>query len=149
MINISPVELWLLVGCICLIAEFTNLPGIGLLFLGLGSLTTSIFIYNYPRYIDYQLATVGLISLLWLIILWWPLKKYLHNKKDNLEYLDMINNEVEVYGNKITIGKIGQVKWSGAIMNAKLEDTENLVAEVGEKLYIKEIHGNVLICAKK
>lgn len=149
MVDLSSIALWLVIGCICLLLEFAKLPGIGFLFLGLGALTNAILVYTYPALLDYyQYASFGLISFLWLAILWLPLRTYFYKKKNkSLNYSDMIDQEVEVY-NKISIGAIGQVKWSGTIMNAKLLYAEKDPAEIGDKLYIKQVHGNVLICSK-
>ena len=43
--EITPVEIWLALGIICILAELAAIPGIGLLFIGLGALSTSILIY--------------------------------------------------------------------------------------------------------
>ena len=47
--DISAVEIWLIVGIIFIIIEFSKIPGIGFLFLGLGALTTSALISSYPE----------------------------------------------------------------------------------------------------
>lgn len=148
--SISSVELWAIIGVICLIIEFTKLPGIGFLFLGLGALSSSILISNYPNFFYNQyivFAYFGLLSFLWFTILWWPLKKYVYNKSKGQDYFDMIGSEVEVYS-RMAPGEVGQVKWSGTIMNARLSEAETEVAEKNAKLYIQQIHGNILICSR-
>lgn len=148
MFNISPIEIWLLIGFICLIFEFTKFPAIGFLFLGLGALSNGILIYSYPLFSEYQYTSFGLLSFLWLAILWIPLKKYIYKKGKQRDHFDIIGSEVVVYGNNILPGGTGQVKWSGAVMNARLSENEQEEALINQKLYIQQVNGNVLICRK-
>jgi len=53
--------------------------------------------------------------------------------------------QVEVAYEDIKPGNLGQVYWSGTIMNAKLSSGET-IARVGEKLVIVNAKGNILIC---
>ena len=151
--DISAVEIWLILGIIFIIIEFSKIPGIGFLFLGLGALTTSALISSYPEIIDYQIATFGLISLAWFLALWWPLKKFVYGKNKgkntDQDYFDLIGNQVVVFDKYIEPGTIGQVSWSGTTMNAKLEDSEKENAQAGEILYISKVRGNILICTRK
>jgi membrane protein implicated in regulation of membrane protease activity len=146
MFEITPSAIWLIVGLICLAIEFTKLPGIGFLFLGLGSLINSVLVYNYPFFEEHQYTSFGLVSFLSFILLWWPLKKYMYKKSPG-SHFSLVGSEVEVYANPIMQGHTGQVKWSGTIMNAKLV-SNSLPAEVGEILVVTEVQGNVLICRK-
>ena len=63
-------------------------------------------------------------------------------------YMDMIGGEVEVCNSSLFPGDLGQVKWSGTVMNARLDKTEQNSAAIGDKLFITAIHGNILICSK-
>ena len=45
--DITPIEIWIAVGLIFILVEFIAIPGIGFLFLGLGSLSTAIAIYYF------------------------------------------------------------------------------------------------------
>lgn len=146
MFEITPSVIWLIVGLIFLAIEFTKLPGIGFLFLGLGGLINSALVYNYPFFEEHQYTSFGLVSLLSFIILWWPLKKYMYKKSPG-SHFSLVGSDVEVYANPIMQGQPGQVKWSGTIMNAKLV-SNSLPAKVGEILVITEVQGNVLICRK-
>lgn len=148
--DISAVEIWLILGIIFIIIEFSKIPGIGFLFLGLGALTTSALISSYPEITDYQIATFGLVSFAWFLVLWWPLKKFVYGKrKGNKGYFDLVGNQVTVLNRNIEPGKIGQVSWSGTIMNAKLIDSEKEHVNPGDVLYVLEVKGNVLICSRK
>ena len=68
--EITPVEIWIAVGLLFILVEFTTIPGIGFLFLGLGSLSTAITIYYFPEIASFQVASVGLSSLAWFLLLW-------------------------------------------------------------------------------
>lgn len=147
--GISVISLWVIVGIILIIIEFTNVPNVGFLFLGLGALSTAIFLTISPVALKYQYIIFGLSSVVSLVILWWPLKQYVYkNNNKALAYSDMIGNEVVVYSKEISAEKIGQVIWSGTIMNAKLDSKEHRTAHKGEKLNITKISGNVLTCSK-
>jgi membrane protein implicated in regulation of membrane protease activity len=146
--NIEAVELWLVLGAVCLIIEL-QVSGIGFLFLGLGSLSNAALIYTYPNLSQYQYSFFGLLSFLWFIILWWPLRRYMQAKSKNTQhYMDMVGSEVEIYNSSLLPGDLGQVKWSGTVMNARLDEMEQNSAAIGDKLFITAIHGNILICSK-
>jgi membrane protein implicated in regulation of membrane protease activity len=149
--EITPVEIWLVVGVIFILAEFTAVPGIGLLFIGLGALSASISMYYLPSLASYQVASVGLLSLAWFLVLWWPLKVFVYGKKGGArtDYFDMLGMQVEVVEKDLTSSGIGRVSWSGTTMNAKLDSSEGKGAKVGDQLYITDIKGNVLICGRK
>ena len=151
LMEITPVEIWLIVGIIFILAEFTAVPGIGLLFIGLGALSASILMYYLPDLASYQVASVGLISLAWFLVLWWPLKVFVYRKKGEgrTDYYDMLGMQVEVVEKDLTSSSVGKVAWSGTTMNAKLDSAEDKGAKVGYQLYITDIKGNVLICSRK
>lgn len=146
--GLSIISLWVIVGIILIIIEFTNIPNVGFLFLGLGALSTAIFLTAYPATLKYQYIIFGISSLLSLAILWWPLKWYVYKNDNIAPYSDMVGNEVVVHSQLISAEKIGQVIWSGTIMNAKLESNEHKTAHKGDTLHITKISGNVLICSK-
>lgn len=147
MFDVTPAEPWLIIGLLGLVIEFAKLPGIGFLFLGLGGLINSIMVYNYPIFEEYQYTSFGLVSFLCFALLWWPLKKYMYKKNSAGSHFDIIGSRATVYANPLVPGKLGQVTWSGTIMNAKLvRDSDS--AEVGEIVVVSEVHGNVLICRK-
>jgi membrane protein implicated in regulation of membrane protease activity len=151
MYSLSPyyVEIWLIVGVFFIIVELLHLPNIGFLFLGLGALSCGILISTFPNLTIYQWVVFGLSSALWFLVLYLPLKRYVYKKNNKSIYFDMINNEVYACNRSIVVGEMGQVKWSGTIMNATLDDSEAKEVAVGEKLYIKEVRGNTLICSRK
>lgn len=138
------IEIWLLVGLLSLIVEFLQFPGIGFLFLGLGALSNAILIHIYPGFAKDQYTCFGLLSFAWFLLLWWPLKKYAGRSNKKQESFGILGAEVELVSDLLP-GDMGQVKWSGTIMNARLDHSETKIAEVGQRLYIKAVEGNVLI----
>lgn len=150
MFEFSPVEIWLAIGVALILIEFT-VPGIGFLFLGFGCISNAILIYNVPEIIHYQFASAGIISLIWFLILWWPLKTFVYgsrNDKHGAQYFDVVGSEVKVVKEAIAPGARGHVLWSGTQMNAQLDEKETTPADVGSKLKVTAIKGNILICKK-
>ncbi|GAA5252878.1 NfeD family protein [Candidatus Rickettsia kedanie] len=149
MINNYLTEIWLIIGIICVVVEFFAVPNIGFLFFGFGALSNTLVVYNCPLVsLTNQITFFGILSLIWFCILYYPLKKYVYNKTDRTEnYSDMIGKTVEVYSSTVSADTIGQVRWSGAIMNAYLAPNE-IDAKTGEQLFITAVKGNVLICSK-
>ncbi|ABV84599.1 MULTISPECIES: NfeD family protein [spotted fever group] len=150
MINNYLTEIWLIIGIICIVVEFFAVPSIGFLFFGLGALSNTLVVYNYPLVsLTNQITFFGILSLIWFCILYYPLKKYVYNKTDKTKnYSDMIGKTVEVYSSTVSSDTIGQVRWSGAIMNAYLVPNE-IDAKTGDRLFIIEVKGNVLICSRE
>ena len=76
--SITPIELWLLFGIILIILEFSQLPGIGFLFLGLGAISTAIITSYWPQgALLYQFAYFAITALLWFLLLYYPLKLFI------------------------------------------------------------------------
>ena len=147
--GISVVTLWLIAGIIFIIIEFIGTPNVGFLFLGLGALSTAICLSLSSLAFKYQPVIFGVASLLSLAILWKPLKLYVYKTDNNgAPYSDMVGNAVIVHSDEISTKKIGQVMWSGTIMNAKLDEKDPNVAFKGDTLYITKTAGNILICSK-
>lgn len=152
MISITPSILWLLFGISLVILEFSQLPGIGFLFLGFGAITTAI-ITNYLKAetMLIQFAYFGISSIAWFALLWYPMKKFFYKKDNNhiKDSFDIVGAEVTVIKNDIRVGHLGQVLWCGTVMNAKLiEKPSNDTAKVDDTLIVKEVKGNILFCQK-
>lgn len=150
MLNFSPVEIWFFVGVALIVVEFF-IPAIGFLFIGFGAFINAIAIYYYPGLVEYQISSLGIISLFCFLLLWWPLKAFVHGKQgdgeNKKEFFEVVGNRVVVCKIPLNPGQNGQVAWSGTIMNARLVESEQRIAEVGQNLYVKKIEGNVLICS--
>jgi len=150
MINEYLTEIWLIIGVICVVMEFFAIPNIGFLFFGFGALSNALIMYNYPLIsLTNQVTFFGLLSLIWFCILYYPLKKYVYHSTDKpANYSDMVGKKAEVYSKTISPDNLGQVKWSGVIMNAYLAPDEPS-AKSGDQVFIIEVKGNILICSKQ
>ncbi|ABV74678.1 hypothetical protein A1C_01835 [Rickettsia akari str. Hartford] len=104
MINNYLTEIWLIIGIICVVVEFFAVPNIGFLFFGLGALSKTLVVYNYPLVsLTNQITFFGILSLIWFCILYYPLKKYVYNKTDRTEnYSNMIDKMVEVCNSTVS-----------------------------------------------
>ncbi len=150
--NLDSFNLWIISGFILILAEFIIFPGLGILFLGLGALTNAILTSKYDISLQYQLFSFGLFSCLWFVLLWWPLNHYVYKKNLANDYQDIVGNEAEVLSQNLSSTALGQIKWSGTILNAKLQslsNDENQIAIKGEIVLIKKIEGNIAICIRK
>ncbi len=149
--DITQVQLlWFAVGIGFILLEFTAIPGIGFLFLGLGSLTSATLMYYFPDLESYQVVAIGLCSLAWFLLLWWPLKRFVYGAKGGKrDYFDIVGMQVEVAIEDIEPSGMGQVYWSGTIMNAKMDAHDREGAKVGDMLYVVEVRGNIMICTHK
>lgn len=147
--DITPIEIWIAVGLVFILVEFTAIPGIGFLFLGLGSLSTAIVIYYFPEIAAFQVASVGLTSLAWFLLLWWPLKIFIYGKKGKAgsDYFDIVGMRVKVASEEIKPSGLGEVHWSGTTMNARFIDKDTPIKK-DEELYVLEVKGNILICSR-
>jgi membrane protein implicated in regulation of membrane protease activity len=148
--NVTPMEIWIILGLIFILIEFTFIPGIGLLFLGFGGLSTGVIIYYFPQIIESQIISFGLSSFAWFLLLWWPLKISLYRKKgkDGGNYFDIVGTRVKVVSLEIKASELGKVHWSGTIMNARFIDSDSEPASEGEELYVIAVQGNILVCSR-
>ncbi len=146
-ISTYPIELWLFLGLILILIEFTQIPGMGLIFIGFGSFTTALLLQYFPITSNYQIIILGISSLLWLLILWRPMKSLYENKnQSNKTSFNIIGSIVVVVNHEIQPNQMGQVFWSGTVMNAQFISNDNNYAKVGDQLKVIEVKGNVLIC---
>ena len=147
MTDFNPIELLVSIGLVTIIIEMFFMPGLGFLFFGMGAFTTAGILYYFPSVTDYQYIVVAIVSCIWFILLWKPLKHYMHKRKGPEAVLDIIGSSVEIMGSDLAPGAIGKVKWSGTIMNAKLADNVDGQVPVGSVLKVSRIEGNVLVLA--
>ena len=141
---------WLVLGfCLVLMEIVAVMPGIGLLFAGLGALCTALLLYNVP---EHNISLAGQVvwflafGAFWTAVLWKPMKKWRLPSGSSQTYNDMIGQEVTITGSDLTKERMGQVLWSGTVMNARLapEDTQETLP-VGSLAVIVTVEGNTLI----
>lgn len=145
----SPTILWLIAAAAFLTLEAFGLPGVGALFAGLGALTVAAMLSAgllSDSDILWQVGTFLLNSSLLALILWKPLKKW-RTTRSEAPYSNMVGDEATVIG-ALEGDTLGQVRWSGTTMNARLAHGHGSLAE-GSAVIIREVRGTTLIVAAK
>jgi membrane protein implicated in regulation of membrane protease activity len=138
-------QLWLtILGVVSIILEMGFISGIGFLFIGIGALSVAGLIeFNIIKgdsLLSILLSLVILSSLYFLIF--WKFFKKAHTQTLK-NYNDIVGKEAVVIYSDIKSHIIGNVKWSGTIMNAQLADTNDYAKE-GETVKIIKVKGNIL-----
>jgi membrane protein implicated in regulation of membrane protease activity len=145
-LDFSHATAWLILGAILIVLEIVVLQGIGFLFAGLGAIsigaviTTGIVEKPINQFILFFVFTA-----IWTALLWKPLKNFIRGKDSGFN--DMVGSTAVIFGDDLAKGKTGQVKWSGTIMNCKLDknytveekiltDTEVVITEISQGILI-------------
>lgn len=142
---------WLLAGVFLLLTEAFGFPGIGLMFAGLGALTTGFGLYFgwlAAGAVPLQFAVFFIASALWAALLWNPIqKRRLPGKTGG--YSNIIGDTAYVGSEGLTRHK-GEVTWSGTIMKARLtEDADVDRMEAGSAVTIVAVSGTTLMVKPK
>ncbi len=138
--------IWLITGVFFIFLEIAALGGIGFLFAGLGAISVGgALVVGVDIKPTYQFILFFALTGVWTGLLWKPLKNFLKGK--DAGFGDMVGSTAVVYGEDLARGKTGKVKWSGAIMNCKLDtnysseealplDTEVVIINVSQGILI-------------
>ncbi len=136
--------LWLLGGVVCLAAEAVGINGIGMLFAGLGALTTGSIVTIYPELdILYQWIIFFAATSLWAIFLWKPLKQF-RSTVSKTPFKNMIGDVAFIGVAGLQKNMVGEATWSGTIMRAELAEGAEPIAP-GSQATIVAVAGNTLI----
>jgi membrane protein implicated in regulation of membrane protease activity len=141
---------WLCVGAALLALEAFAVPGVGLLFAGLGAIITAVAVESaFISDLDHimQGAVFLITTSIFSALLWKKLKAWRLNPNAP-QYSNIVGTEAAVVGT-LRPGKKGEVKWSGAVMHARL--AEGAVAELAEGAIVTvvAVEGNVLSVVSK
>jgi len=136
---------WVCIGLILILAEMFMLPGLGMLFIGLGALSVGLLEIIYPGLHEMQYTIFIILTLLWFLLLWKPMNRYVYKKHDSV-VSNIIGSKVKVVHQILQPGSVGQVQWSGTVMNAKLSQNVTTSVEIGTMLEVVEVQGNILVC---
>ncbi len=140
---------WLLAGAVLLALEAFGIPGIGFLFAGIAAILVGALVELAlidPLSIITQFGVFGLATVLFAILLWNKMKSWRMNPNAP-QYSNMIGTEAVVTQELIN-DAIGEVRWSGALMRARIIDKTGSIT-VGRTVIIREMDGNVLLVAAK
>ncbi|HCR85091.1 MAG TPA: hypothetical protein DIV86_00270 [Alphaproteobacteria bacterium] len=142
---------WYILGITLIILE-VKLGGIGLFFAGLGAITTAAFsqfsIFGFEPSILSNVLCFLIATTIWTIILWKPFKNFTITQKGE-GFSDIIGTEATTLS-PIKKGGAGNVKWSGAIMRAKISITSSCSEiNTGETVKIVDKVDGILIVDKE
>ena len=140
-----PAIFWLLIGlCALLLEIFAIMPGVGLLFVGLGAFGVAIVL---------SLGGMETLSVLWQVLiffgvslaaaalLWRPMRRW---QKMGKTYHNIVGQRGVVVGTDLLPGVQGSVQWSGTVMNAELAPAASSIP-AGKAVVIVAVHGNILV----
>lgn len=128
--------IWVLSGVALISIEVFMVPGIGFLFAGLGAISVGIALMA-GLFISFtaQVTWFFCLTAIWAAVLWWPLRRAY--RRPDSGYADMVGDIATVGPDGLQKGKLGQVRWSGTIMNCRLDegcDQEKLNPETEVKI---------------
>lgn len=149
--TLSPTALWLIAGVLFMAAEAFGTPGIGMLFAGLGAITTGAAVYF--GWLAEDATTAQFIvffaaAAVFAVLLWKPLQRFRLGK--NGGYNNIVGETAYVGSSGISRDNGGEVTWSGTIMRAEMApDAPPGRLEAGAAVVITAVHGNKLVVKPK
>ncbi len=144
----EPSILWLIAGAAMLALEAFGIPGIGFLFAGLSAILVGITVQSnlvgQAAYVA-QIALFFMFTAIFAALMWKKLKAWRLNPKQG-EYSNMVGDSATIALSGLQKGALGQVRWSGTLMQAELDAEEPAQAlPEGTRVRITAVRGNVLI----
>lgn len=139
--------LWLLAGAVMLALEAFGLPGIGFLFAGLGAILVGVAIeagmVGAASYIA-QFAVFFAFTSIFAVLLWKKIKAWRMNPGAET-YQNMVGDSAVIALSGLQKGARGQVRWSGTLMSAEIDDSETALGlPEGTVVRIVAVKGNVV-----
>lgn len=142
--------IWLAIGTSVIIFEFFVTPGVGIVFVGLGAITTGALLeIGAISSTTEQLFSLAGTSVLWALLLWRPLKRLVKTENRNHNKSHIIGSEAIVSTGGVTKNG-GKAKWSGTEMAARLAENAGIdELKAGEKVEVVDLEGSTLILKSK
>lgn len=140
---------WLLAGAALLALEAFGIPGIGFFFAGLAAILVGTLVETGLVEADATILQCGVFFVLtavMAVLLWNKLKSWRVNPGAP-QYSNIAGTEATVTRDLLG-DSIGEVRWSGALMRARLADKAG-TAVAGSTVIVREADGNVLLVAPK
>lgn len=144
----TPSILWLAAGAAMLALEAFGVPGIGFLFAGLAAIIVGVAINSdvvgETAYVA-QGALFFTFTAIFAALLWKKLKSWRVNPASK-EYQNMVGDTATIALSGLQKGALGQVRWSGTLMQAELDASEPAHGlPEGARVVITGVKGNVLV----
>jgi membrane protein implicated in regulation of membrane protease activity len=151
----DPVNAWLFAGALIISLEAFTAPGIGFFLGGLGAFCTALLIKAGvvgEASTGAQFAWCFGLTVGWTLLLWKPLRKFRMHRKSragDLKNNNLIGETAIVAKTGLKRGEVGQVIWSGTLMNAELGSSAGADLPEGAKVQIHSVSGNTLTVIPK
>jgi len=141
---------WLLVGAGLLALEAFGVPGVGFLFAGLAAIIVGAVVELGVIASENMVAqgAVFLVTTTMLAILLWKQLKGWRLNPNIPQYNNIVGTEA-VVTQPLMGDRVGEVRWSGTLMRAKLADTTAAELPVGSIVIVRKADGNLLLVAGK
>lgn len=140
---------WLMAAAVWFALEAFGIPGIGFLFAGIGAFFTAGMVelgLIDPSHYVMQFAVFFVITTAATALMWKKLKSWRLNPNAP-HYSNIVGTEAVVVD---TVDHdAGTVRWSGTLMQARLQHGTVAVLQTGAKVTITAVHGNVLTVIPK
>ena len=139
--------IWLIAGVLMLFVEAFGLPGVGIMFAGVGAIIVGMALkLGILSDVDLvaQFSLFFAATAVSAIALWKPLQKFRLGKSPG--YSNMVGDTAYVGASGLSHAQGGEVTWSGTIMRAKIAEhagVEHIAA--GTPVIITAISGTTLI----
>ena len=145
-----PGTAWLVAAVALMLLEALGIPGVGLLFAGLGALVTGAAVYTEmvgaEAYVI-QFAIFFLASALWAVLLWKPMQHF-RTQRSRGSYSNIVGDVAIVAAGGLSRELGGNVTWSGTIMKAELASGPEALPE-GAQVVITDVKGATLLVREK
>lgn len=148
--------IWFIFAIVLLILEVVMGLTIVLLFSSIAAFFVGVLLYtdigSQNDFIS-QFTVFFMLTAFLTFAFWHPLKKLTTKKRRDIHdqpLHNIVGQEVIVEGKELTLGEVGQVRWSGTIVRAMLkEDSSKQSYEAGTVMEVIDVKGNVFIVKEK
>lgn len=141
---------WLAASGAFFLVEAFGIPGIGFLFAGLAAVLVAALIELQlvaAHDVVLQFAVFAIFTAASAVLMWRKLKSWRLNPNAPT-YSNIIGTEATVIGDGIAGAQLGEVRWSGTHMRARLADPAHSVP-AGAIVKVTALDGNVLVVTAK
>ena len=150
LMELPPSTVWFVFGAVLIALDVLMLYAIWVMFAGLGAVTVGALLM--VGLIDGAVAQFMVFFFatgVWSLMLWNPLKNFMGGKGTGFN--DMVGSTAVVYGAALEYGKTGQMKWSGAVMNCRLESNVEGMEKIepGTEITIAGVSEGIMLVRTK
>lgn len=148
----SVTYIWLISGVALMVIDAVGIPGVGVMFAGLGAVTAGIAV-NLALVGDTSYVSQFIIffasTAVWAVALWKPIQKF-RLKHPHPGYNNIVGETGYVGSSGLSKTGGGEVTWSGTIMKAQLIHHASVdTLEAGTPVTIVEVSGTTLMVKPK